>query len=307
MLKKTYDVAIIGGGPSGYSAGLYSARSGLSTVVVEKLSAGGQMATTGNIENYPGFEDGVDGFDLGDKMRKGAEKFGVETIYATVNSVNLVEKVKSLKTSEGDVHAKTVIIATGAYPRELGLKNERDLRGRGIGYCATCDGMMYRGKTVVVVGGGNSAVEDALYLSKICEKVYLVHRRDIFRASKIYVEALEKSKVELVLNSEIQEILQEERVVGVLAKNTVTGESRKIDCNGLFVAVGRVPDTDIFKNQISMDDGGYIVADETTRTTVGGVFVAGDARTKPFRQIVTAVSDGATAAKFAEEYLLTTD
>lgn len=307
MLKKTYDVAIIGGGPSGYSAGLYSARSGLSTVVVEKLSAGGQMATTGNIENYPGFEDGVDGFDLGDKMRKGAEKFGVETIYATVNSVNLVEKVKSLKTSEGDVHAKTVIIATGAYPRELGLKNERNLRGRGIGYCATCDGMMYRGKTVVVVGGGNSAVEDALYLSKICEKVYLVHRRDIFRASKIYVEALEKSKVELVLNSEIQEILQEERVVGVLAKNTVTGESRKIDCNGLFVAVGRVPDTDIFKNQISMDDGGYIVADETTRTTVGGVFVAGDARTKPFRQIVTAVSDGATAAKFAEEYLLTTD
>lgn len=305
MEKKIFDVAIIGGGPSGYSAGLYSSRNGLSTVVVEKLSAGGQMATTGNVENYPGFEDGVDGFDLGDKMRKGAEKFGTETIYATVSSVDFDGKIKSLQTSEGEILAKTVIVATGAYPRELGLKDEKNLRNHGVAYCATCDGMMYRGKTVVVVGGGNSAVEDALYLSKICKKVYLVHRRNTFRALQIYVDALEDSSVELVLNSKIEEILQNERVVGVIVKNSQTGESRKIDCQGIFVAVGRIPDTEIFKNHLELDEGGYIIADETTRTSVAGVFVAGDARTKPFRQIVTAVADGATATKFAEEYLLT--
>lgn len=304
MEKEIYDVVVVGGGPSGYTAGLYGARAGLSVAVVEKLSAGGQMATTDNIDNYPGFEEGVNGFELGEKMRKSAEKFGAETIYAMVISVQLDGEIKVLETSEGQLLAKAVIVATGASPRELGIPNERNLRNLGVSYCATCDGMMYKNKTVVVVGGGNSAVEDALQLDKICEKVYLVHRRDTFRASQVYLKALGESGVELILNSKIEEILQEKRVVGVLIKDILTGEKKKLSCQGVFVAIGQVPETDVFKKQLKTDETGYIVADETTRTDVPGVFVAGDARAKPLRQIVTAVSDGAVAIKYAEEYLI---
>lgn len=304
MKNKIYDVAVIGGGPGGYTAALYCARSGLSVIVLEKLSAGGQMATTGQVDNYPGYDEGIDGFELGEKMKKGAERFGVETAFAQVTEVDLKSEPKHIVSSEGEIDAKTVVLATGAYPRELGLKEERSLRGRGMAYCATCDGMMYRNKTVVVAGGGNSAVADALYLSKICKKVYLVHRRDTLRASKIYMNALKDSNIEFVWNSRIEEILHEKKVTGVRVADVKTGAQREIACEGVFAAIGRVPDTALFKDQLETDPTGYLIADETTKTSIPGVFAVGDARTKPLRQIVTAASDGAVASHFIEEYLM---
>ena len=203
MNKQLYDVVIIGGGPAGYSAALYCARSALSVLVLEKLSAGGQMATTGIVENYPGFEEGIDGFDLGEKMQQQAERFGAKTAYAGVEGADLTAQPKLLHTDEGDIEAKTVIIATGAYPRELGLPNESSLRGRGVAYCAACDGMMYKRKDVIIVGGGNSAIADALYLEKICKSVTLIHRREELRASKVYAGQLENSTIRFVWNSRV--------------------------------------------------------------------------------------------------------
>lgn len=301
--SKIYDTVIIGGGPGGYSAALYCARSGMSVLVLEKLSAGGQMATTGQVDNYPGFEEGIDGFELGEKMKKGADRFGAETAFAEVTAVDLKTEPKKITTTEGIVLAKTVVIATGASPRELGIPEEQKLRGRGVAYCAVCDGMRYRDKTVVVSGGGNSAAEDALFLSKICKKVYLVHRRDRLRASMVYQKALEGSPVEFKWNSRVTEILHEKKVTGVVLEDVKTGEKTELACEGLFVAIGRVPDTTIFDGQVARNEQGYIIADETTKTSVPGVFAVGDVRTKPLRQIVTAASDGAVASKFIEEYL----
>lgn len=304
MEQKITDVIIIGGGPGGYTAALYSARANLKTVVIEKLSAGGQMATTSQVDNYPGFEEGVNGFELGEKMRQGAERFGVETLFAEVESVDLNAEIKVIHTSEGDYFARTVILATGANPREMGLEEEQKLKGRGVAYCATCDGMFYRNKTVAVVGGGNTAVADALFLSKICNKVYLVHRRDQLRASKSYMSALKQSlNIEFIWNAKVKEILHDKKVTGIVAEDIESGDAIKVACDGVFVAIGRIPNTDLFKGQIELDDGGYIVADETTRTNLPGVFAAGDVRTKPLRQIVTATADGAVASKFAEEYI----
>lgn len=304
MEQKITDVIIIGGGPGGYTAALYSARANLKTVVIEKLSAGGQMATTSQVDNYPGFEEGVNGFELGEKMRQGAERFGVETLFAEVESVDLNAELKVIHTSEGDYFARTVILATGANPREMGLEEEQKLKGRGVAYCATCDGMFYRNKTVVVVGGGNTAVADALFLSKICNKVYLVHRRDQLRASKSYMSALKQSlNIEFIWNAKVKEILHDKKVTGIVAEDIESGDAIKVACDGVFVAIGRIPNTDLFKGQIELDDGGYIVADETTRTNLPGVFAVGDVRTKPLRQIVTATADGAVASKFAEEYI----
>lgn len=303
MNDTIYDVVIIGGGPAGYSAALYCTRSAMSTLVIEKLSAGGQMATTGMVENYPGFEDGIDGFDLGEKMQQQAERFGAQTKYASVESVDLKAQPKVVHTSEGDILAHTVMIATGAYPRELGLPQEANLRGRGIAYCATCDGMMYKNKDVIIVGGGNSAIADALYLEKICKSVTLIHRRDTLRASKIYEKQLANSNIHFIWNSHIKEILSDKKVTGAIIENLLTKETQTIEAQGIFVAIGRVPDTTIFKEQLALDKQGYIIADETCQTNVPGVFAIGDVRVKPLRQIVTAVSDGATASKFAEEYL----
>ncbi len=303
MDNRVYDTVVIGGGPGGYTAALYCARSGLSVLVLEKLAPGGQMATTGQVDNYPGFEDGIDGYELGEKMKKGADRFGAETSFAEVTAVDLSTQPKQITTTDGVVLAKTVILATGASPRELGLPEEKALRGRGVAYCATCDGMMYKDKTVVVNGGGNSAAEDALFLSKICKKVYLVHRRDALRASMVYQKALENSPVECLWNRRIAEIQYDQRVTGVKLEDTQTGERTILPCDGVFVAIGRIPDTELFRGQIEMDGQGYIVADETTQTSVPGVFAVGDVRTKPLRQIVTAASDGAVASKFIEEFL----
>ncbi|WP_343209520.1 thioredoxin-disulfide reductase [Anaerolentibacter hominis] len=302
MKQNSYDVAIIGGGPGGYTAALYCARSGLSVIVLEKLSPGGQMATTGQVDNYPGFDQGIDGFELGERMQKSAERFGAETAFVNVTAVNLTGEMKEITTSRGIVSARAVVLATGASPRELGLPEEKSLRGRGVAYCATCDGMMYRGKTVVIVGGGNSAAADALTLSKICKKVYLVHRRDTLRASNVYLDPLLKSGVELILDSQVSEILHDKKVTGVVIKHK-DGSSSELACDGVFVAVGRIPDTGLFQGQVGMDEQGYLIADETTRTNLPGVFAVGDVRTKPLRQIVTAAADGAVSSRYAEEYL----
>ena len=298
------DTVIIGGGPAGYSAALYCTRAGLSTVIVEKMTPGGQMATTAQIDNYPGFDEGVDGFELGDRMRKGAERFGAKTHYADVTGVSLMENPKKIATTNGDLYAKTVIIATGAAPRELGIADEQRFRGKGVGYCATCDGMFFRGKTVAVNGGGNTAVEDAMFLSKLCEKVYLIHRRDALRASRAEVQALEKApNVEFLWNKVVTGLEGADKLEKIVLQDTVTKDTTTLDAQGLFVAIGRVPSTELFKDVLKTDAFGYIEADETTRTSIPGVFAVGDVRAKPLRQVVTAVSDGAVASKYVEEFL----
>lgn len=299
-----YDMVIVGGGPGGYTAALYAARAGLDVLVLEKLSAGGQMAQTEQVDNYPGFEDGIDGFSLAEKMQRQAERFGAKSEYAEVTRLELTAAPKTLETSEGTYYGRTVVYAAGAAPRELGVAGEAELTGRGVAYCAACDGMFYRGRTVAVVGGGNSAAADALLLSRVAKKVILIHRRDTLRAEKIYHQPLEsRENVEFCWNSTVTGLLQGDRLTGVRVKNILTGEERVIACDGVFISVGRKPATDLVKGQLALDSGGYIVADETTRTAIPGVYAVGDVRTKPLRQIVTAVADGAAAVHMAEEYL----
>ena len=304
MTAKVYDVIVIGGGPGGYTAALYAARAGLSALVLEKLSAGGQMALTHQIDNYPGFESGVDGFELAEKMQQQAERFGAVTEYAEVLEADLAANPKNIKTTEGNFYGRTVIIATGAGPRELGLKEEQSLVGRGVAYCAACDGMFYKGKTVVVVGGGNSAAADAMLLSRVAEKVIIVHRRDTLRATKIYHDPLMQAEnVEFRWNSTIEEILHENKVTGIRIKDVNSGEISEISCDGVFVSIGRKPATELFAGVLALDKGGYVIAGEDTKTNVNGVFAVGDVRTKLLRQVVTAVSDGAVAAFMAEEFI----
>lgn len=293
---KIYDIAIIGGGPAGYSAALYGARAGYDTVVVEKLSAGGQMALTGDIDNYPGFEEGIDGFTLGMKMQQSAERFGAVTKYTEIKDVFLSQDVKRLVSADGEILAKNVIIATGAYPRELGLEGEQDYIGRGIHYCAHCDGRFYKGKTVVVVGGGNSAAEDALYLSKLAKKVYLVHRRDKLRAEKVYHEPLNNaSNIEFIWDTAVTGFEGTDRVEAAKLENLKNGEKSILAADAIFVSIGRKPATEFLGESVSLDSHGYIVAGEDTKTNIPGVFAVGDVRTKMLRQVVTAVADGAVA------------
>ena len=303
-MEHIYDVIIIGGGPGGYTAALYAARAGLDVLVLEKLSAGGQMALTSQIDNYPGFESGVDGFELAEKMQAGAERFGAKTELAEVYSAELKDKIKKINTSEGVFLAKTVVISTGASPRELGLEKEQALVGRGVNYCAACDGMFFRGKKVAVVGGGNSAAADALLLSRICEKVTVIHRRDELRATKIYHEPLMQAEnVDFAWDSVVTDLIFEDGFQGVKLKNVKTEEERELSCDGVFISVGRKPVTDFLAGQVELDAAGYIIADESGRTNIPGVFAVGDVRTKALRQIVTAVADGANASHYIDEYL----
>lgn len=302
--KHVYDMIIVGGGPAGYTAALYAARAGMDTMILEKLSAGGQMAQTHQIDNYPGFEEGIDGFTLAEKMQRQAERFGAKTEYAEVNAMELTAVPKKIETSEGTFYAKTVVLATGANPRKLGIGEEEALTGRGVAYCAACDGMFYKGKTVVVVGGGNSAAADALLLSRIVKKVIIVHRRDTLRATKIYHEPLMNAEnVEFYWNSTVEEFLHGDKITGVRLKNVGTGEETVVDCDGVFISVGRQPATELVKDQLELDKGGYIIAGETTQTSIPSVYAVGDVRTKQLRQIVTAVNDGAVAVHMAEEFL----
>ena len=303
-MKHIYDMIVIGGGPAGYTAALYASRAGLDTLVIEKMSVGGQMALTDIIDNYPGFNEGIDGFTLGMQMQAGAERFGAKTEYDEVTSVELAPEIKKIVGAMGgEYFARTVVIATGANPRALGIEGEEKLIGRGLHYCAHCDGRFYKNKTVAVVGGGNSAVSDALYLSHLAEKVYVIHRRDTLRATKIYHEPLMNAKnVEFVWDSSVSDYIVDGKIVGAKIRNLKTKEEKELRFDGLFVSIGRKPATELF-GELSLDEAGYIVADETTKTSIPGVYAVGDVRTKELRQVVTAVSDGAVAAHFAEKFL----
>ena len=303
MENNVYDLVIVGGGPAGFTAALYGARAGRSVLVLEKMAPGGQMAMTENIENYPGF-DRIDGLTLAEKMKSAAEAAGAHTRMAEVTAMQLEGTKKTVTTTEGDGTARAVVLAMGAVPRTLGVAEEEEMRGRGVSYCATCDGNFFRGKTVAVVGGGNSAAEDALYLSKLCKQVYVIHRRDTLRASRTEASRLEQAEnVTFLWNKQVTALQHDFKLTGVTLRDTQTGEESHLACDGLFVAIGRRPDTALVQDQLACTPEGYLVADETTRTSIPGVFAAGDVRQKPLRQIVTAAADGAVAAHFAQQYL----
>lgn len=306
MNRHVYDMLIIGGGPGGYTAALYGARGGLDVLLLEKMAPGGQMALTHMIDNYPGFDEGIDGFTLGEKMRAGAERFGAKTVLTEVLSADLTGEIKSVSTPDGTFYGRTAVISAGANPRKLGLPGEDDHLGRGIHYCASCDGMFYRGKTVIVVGGGNTAAADALLLSRVAERVILVHRRDTLRAEKIVRDAITSAEnVEFRWNSTLSHITEnaDGKLTGAVLRDVKTGEESSLTADGIFVSIGRSPASELFRNQVTLDESGYIMADESTRTNLDGVYAVGDIRTKAVRQIVTAVSDGAAAVHFAEEYI----
>ena len=301
MNEKIYDMLIVGGGPGGYTAALYAARAGLGVLVLEKLAAGGQMAETPQIDNYPGYT-GLDGFTLGQQMKEGAEKFGAQSRFAEVTKLHLEGEIKSVDTTDGVFYGKTVVVATGAHPRKLNVPGEQALYGRGVHYCAACDGMFYRGKTVAVVGGGNTAAAAVSVLSRVASKVLLIHRRDTLRASGVYHKPLQGlPNVEFHWNATVKEIRQGE----IAIENTISGETQVLPCDGVFVSVGRQPETSLVAGLLHLDEQGYITADESTRTNIPGVYAVGDVRAKGLRQIVTAVADGATAVHYAEEYLAT--
>ncbi len=303
MENNVYDLVIVGGGPAGFTAALYGARAGRSVLVLEKMAPGGQMAMTENIENYPGF-DRIDGLTLAEKMKSAAEAAGAHTRMAEVTAMQLEGTKKTVTTTEGDVTARAVVLAMGAVPRTLGVTEEEEMRGRGVSYCATCDGNFFRGKTVAVVGGGNSAAEDALYLSKLCKQVYVIHRRDTLRASRTEASRLEQAEnISFLWNKQVTALQHDFKLTGVTLRDTQTGEESNLACDGLFVAIGRRPDTALVQDRLACTPEGYLVADETTRTSIPGVFAAGDVRQKPLRQIVTAAADGAVAAHFAQQYL----
>lgn len=301
---KIYDMIVIGGGPAGYTAALYGARAGLSVLVLEKLSVGGQMALTHEIDNYPGYDDGIDGYELGQKMLRGALRFGAENRLSQVLELDLKAEPKLVRTDSGDYFGRSVVIGTGAEPRKLGLPEEELLMGQGVHYCAACDGMFYRGKTVVLVGGGNSAAAEALVLSRVAKKVILVHRRDSLRAEKAVAQAVERAEnVEIRWNSQVVKLLHDGRIRGAILQDVHSGAQSEVECDGIFVSIGRVPATELVKSQLELDDAGYIRAGEDTKTNIPGVFAAGDVRTKAVRQIVTATADGAAAAFAAEHFL----
>lgn len=307
------DVAVVGSGPAGMTAALYAARAGLSVAVFERMGPGGQMTQTERLDNYPGFAEGVDAFELSFAMASQAERFGAERVSDEVVDLNADAVKKLLTCASGTQYsARAVIVATGAEPRELGVSGEAELRGRGVSYCATCDGGFFRGKVAVVVGGGNTAVGDALYLSRICEKVYVVHRRDSFRADALYLNALsELPNVELVLNSTVEAIrsttdgeVPMPHVESILVRDRNTSDERVVNTDAVFIAVGTTPRSNVLKAAgVALNEAGYAIAGESGATNVPGVFVAGDVREKPLRQVITAASDGANAATAAFEYL----
>lgn len=298
-----YDLIIIGSGPAGLSAAVYGKRAGFKTLVLEKYPmSGGQVLNTYEVDNYLGMP-GISGFDMGMQFREHAEKLNAEFAEADVHKLVSLPDKKIVKTSAGDFEGRAVIIATGAVHRKLGVPGEERLAGKGISYCATCDGAFFRDKTVAVIGGGDVAAEDAIFLARFCKKVYMVHRRDALRAAKSLQDQLfALDNVELVWNSVVEDILGEEQVESVLLQNKETQAKRKLDVDGVFIAVGITPNSDIFRDLVECDRDGYLVAGEDCVTSQPGIFAVGDVRTKKLRQIVTAVADGANAVAAAEDY-----
>ncbi len=306
-MEKIYDIAILGSGPAGLTSAIYALRSGRSVVLVEKLMIGGQVALTQDIQNYPGFEL-ISGFELGQKMHEQATKLGAETVYGEAQSVNFDGNIKTITTTDGTIHAKSVIIATGAKSRKLGIATEDSYLGSGVAYCAVCDGAFYKGKNVAVVGGGNSGVEDAIYLAKVANHVTLIHNKEELAAHQISVNELnelnhQKHNITIVKNSTVTNLFGKPTLSGVEITNLVTKEKSNLNLDGLFIAIGRVPDTEFLKGIVKLDKWGYIVTDEKMTTSIPGVFAAGDVRVSPLKQIVTATSDGAMAAISANSYL----
>lgn len=301
--KMEYDVAIIGGGPAGLAAAVYAARGGMKTVIFEKALVGGQITTTADVENYPGFEDNMSGFDIADKMRKQAEKFGTEIKQENIKSIQSDNFYKVVETDSNKYNVKSVILATGANPSKLGVQGEAKYTGRGVSYCATCDGALYRDKTVAVVGGGDSAVEEAIFLTKFAKKVYVIHRRDELRAVKlIQKRAFENDKIEIIWDSIVKEIKGGDFIEKVELYNKKTKETSELDLDGIFIYVGIIPNNELIKSDVELDEQGFILTDETMCTKVPGLFAAGDVVHKVLRQVVTAASDGATAAFSAEKW-----
>ncbi len=299
------DLAIIGAGPAGMTAALYASRAGLSVAMFERIMPGGQLAQTEHLENYPGYAQSTSGFELAMSMQAQATAFGAKLVNEEVLSVDFNAPVKVLKTAFGVYHARSVIVASGARPTRLGLPLEDELQGRGLSYCATCDGNFFRGVDVVVVGGGNTAAADALYLSRICNKVYVVHRRDKLRATAIYHQRLAGiDNIEFIWNTEVKAFIAEDGMMaGVRLANNVTGEETDLACQAVFVAIGTTPNTECLRGALQLDAAGYVLADEMGRTATPGVYAAGDVRAKELRQVVTAVSDGANCAEAAAEFL----
>ncbi|MBQ2841040.1 MAG: thioredoxin-disulfide reductase [Oscillospiraceae bacterium] len=298
-----YDLAIIGEGPAGMTAAIYATRAGLSTVIIERMFSGGQMGETPEIDNYPGFES-ISGFELSSKMAAHAKKLGAETMRGDVTDIEFSDGNNLIKTSSRDVRTKTVILALGASHRKLGVPGEDKYKGLGVSYCATCDGNFFRGKDVCVVGGGNTALEDALYLAKICNSVTLIHRRDAFRGFDSLADRVSKEpNITLLLSSVVTEICGNERVESVTVKNVSTNETSSVSVSGCFIAVGMIPNTDIVRDKIELTPSGHIAAGESTQTNLPGVFAAGDIREKISYQIITACADGAVAAHMAGMYI----
>ncbi len=304
MAENQFDVIVVGAGPAGLTAALYAARANLRTVIFERLAAGGQAATTFDIENYPGFPQGIGGFELSFSMLEQAQKFGAELRLAEVTAMDLSGNVKKVTTYEGELTATTVILATGARSRLLGVPGEERLRGRGVSYCAVCDGAFFRDKVVAVVGGGDSAVEEAVYLTRYASNVHLLVRRDALRATPVVQAKLKgHPKIEIHWNTAIDDILGEDRVTGLRLKDTVSGELRTMDADGVFVYIGLLPNNEGFRELVKLDDHGYIITDENMQTSLPGVFAAGDIRQKSLRQVATAVGDGAIAGVAVQRYL----
>ncbi len=302
--KELYEIVIIGGGPAGLTAGIYGSRSKRDTLIIEKLLPGGQVGLTDLVENYPGFPEGINGPDLVKRMEEQAKRFGAEILTDEIIDISLAGDIKEIVGRSNVYKAKTVIIASGAEPRKLGVPGEKEFTGKGVSYCATCDGAFFEGQEIAVVGGGDTAVQEAIYLTQFAKKVTIIHRRDKLRASKILQErAFKNDKIEFLWDSVVTEIIGDKRVEKIKVKNVKTQEESIIEKSGIFIYIGLVPNTDYLKGKIKLSEDGYIITDENMKTDIEGVYAAGDIRKKNLRQIVTAVADGAQAAMSAVEYL----
>ena len=303
-IKTLYDVIIIGAGPAGYTAGIYCSRARHDTLLISGLLPGGQLMNTTDVENYPGFDEGIMGPDLMLTMRKQAERMGTTIMDDVVVNVDFRAKPFKVLTGSEEYEAKAVIVCTGATPRKIGIEGEQTFSGKGVSYCATCDGAFFRNQDIAVVGGGDSCMEEATFLTKFASKVHIIHRRDTFRASKIMQErALNNEKIEVHWNSAVEDIKGDQKVQQIILKDTKTGENKTLEMGGVFVAIGHEPNTELFKNQLEMDENGYIIQKDNTETSVKGVFTAGDVHDHRYRQAVTAAGFGCMSAIDVDKYL----